>query len=810
MPHTLTAISTSELPYAKLDPRLAALLGLEDRVFEPADSAPPPPPVPPPDSISGNESLRRGVRREPAVQRRSGPLAFLTAPRRWAGTFEPVRAASEAVRGGGGPSSGGYEGAVFSVVAVFVTAVSGEALDAIAAEHGIAWRCRAGKVATAHIDARQLCRLEEDARVVAVEWTGGAKPLGFAERRRGVSPRAAVGLATSAREEGGAGVVIGIVDIEGIDIYHPDFVAPDGRHRVIALWDQEAKPGPQGAPSPCRYGVVYTAMDVFMELDPNNRERGSIVAHEPLKLSHGTMVAGVAAGGGIDDPEMRGVAPGADVVFVSTRASGAGALAAMTEIAEAVDFVFREAKGRPCVVNLSLGDDLGPRDGTSPVERFLDEILREQPGRAVVVAAGNEQEAATHTSGALSGAGEATTLVCHAPRPSARHAVIEIWYGGVRDGEEGIRLQIESPDGAAVTPPIAPDGRPRAFDMGETRLVVASVKRYPGNGDAMIRVEMFPRTATGTMDTGEYRLHLTGDGPERTFHAWLDHTSFRLRADPRGAPVPPISLTSPATCESAVTAGACHHETGLVASFASRGPDRRGADKPEVNACGVTLRAPAAATTARYYYTFTGTSAAAPLITGAIALAFEHAKARGKRLSVAETKAFVRAAARGEARRLLLPPDGRLDELFAAAGIDLAAEGAGQSKEAISKRAPGSPETPVKKEGETMTMQETRTNRNDQDLVREKDGKQIGIGYYTLIQNGMQTGRLLVVRESENSDVMVEHWELFHSFRQPSWALTSQGITFEYVGEPISLATYTGAIARNSTYIVARCQQVNL
>ena len=139
----------------------------------------------------------------------------------------------------------------------------------------------------------------------------------------------------------------------------------------------------------------------------------------PLKISHGTMVAGIAAGGGVADPDARGVAPAADIVFVSTRASEAGAFAAMTEIAEAVHYVRSKAGDRPCVINVSLGDDLGPRDGTSPVERFFDEACAERPGLAIVVAAGNSNERETHVSGFCSEEGGQVTVVCAAAEPSA-------------------------------------------------------------------------------------------------------------------------------------------------------------------------------------------------------------------------------------------------------------------------------------------------------------------------------------------------------------------------------------------------------
>ena len=46
--------------------------------------------------------------------------------------------------------------------------------------------------------------------------------------------------------------------------------------------------------------------------------------------------------------------------------------------------------GLPAVVNLSLGGDFGPHDGTSVLERGLSAFVGDdKPGRVIVVASGN-------------------------------------------------------------------------------------------------------------------------------------------------------------------------------------------------------------------------------------------------------------------------------------------------------------------------------------------------------------------------------------------------------------------------------------
>src|SRR5262249_22015688 len=50
----------------------------------------------------------------------------------------------------------------------------------------------------------------------------------------------------------------------------------------------------------------------------------------------------------------------------------------------------RNCTRAPAVLNLSLGSDYGPHDGTSPIEKGLLSLVGDdKPGRAVVLAAGN-------------------------------------------------------------------------------------------------------------------------------------------------------------------------------------------------------------------------------------------------------------------------------------------------------------------------------------------------------------------------------------------------------------------------------------
>jgi subtilisin family serine protease len=127
------------------------------------------------------------------------------------------------------------------------------------------------------------------------------------------------------------------------------------------------------------------------------------------KGSHGTHVTDIAAGNGAGSG-VPGVAPEADIAFVHPALSdiswsGEGVVGVFfgdsVQQPEAVKFLFDEAADRPCVVNISLGTNGGPHDGSSLVEKGLDLLIAERPNRSVVIAAGNAFAAHSRTGGGV-------------------------------------------------------------------------------------------------------------------------------------------------------------------------------------------------------------------------------------------------------------------------------------------------------------------------------------------------------------------------------------------------------------------------
>lgn len=728
----------------KLDPRLTILEELGEDAFAGA-------------GVSEQESMR-----DPLI--RSGSLAFLRSPSQREAAFIKQNAVAE-------PRLD-----LPATVPVFLHAKSEEALTRLAAK-GARIISRARTIATAEVpisrdrrggDARGLdiAALEKDDDVVAIEWTGAVRPLSEARAAGGegaYSALAAIGIDPAKLGDlDGRGCVIGIIDVEGLDVYHPSFVTRSGRTRVRAIWDQRAKPvrddfnppeiGPGGL------GVVYRRAAIDAEIRADQPQPGAVVPHRAIKGSHGTQTAGFAHGSGVERADARGVAPGAELVFVSTWSSGSGALGAMTELADAIAFVMAEAEaaGMPCVVNISLGDDLGPRDGTSPVERFIDELL-EKDGRVVVVAAGNAQGKQRNATATLEDGGEATFELVIAPRNTER-AVVEIWCAG----DTALTVDVGAPEGGGWSGPVAPDGVPRVFDGAETRALVVSMERYPGSPNAMARVEILPLDPSKPIAPGAWQIRVRARGKGGAVHAWVDHryAHWKDASDT-------LTLTTPATARRAIVVGACDPGSGEQAWFSGGGTDRGGVARPDILAPGVSIVASWASSPVRYVESACGTSVAAPIVAGVAALVLQQGgsmpwdRARERVLSLVRGDERCWAEGVSSMERVAAPSPSRVDD----------PRGGG----AVPARA------------------------------RPGDTVQIIEGHYRMFVEKELVGELLVL-PGDRPGVMNEYWALGPGYRPPSAQRPDTTLEIRYLGAPITQRRFRARLPAGTRLVLARCE----
>ncbi|MEU7864232.1 S8 family serine peptidase [Nonomuraea sp. NPDC049141] len=481
-----------------------------------------------------------------------------------------------------------------------------------------------GDIMTCRLPASSILSTRQDRNVVslkAARWLGPeAEPYG-PELVKSVTHedvRRPPGLALT-----GAGVIIGFVDW-GCDFDHPNFKNRDGSTRILALWDQRGPASPD-APQPYGYGVLHTRRqidDALQTMDPYDA-----LGYRPTDAEHGAHVMDIAAGNGQAGGPV-GVAPEADLVFVHLADRGTSGLANIGDsvrILEGIDFIARTAALQPWVINISVGTQGGPHDGTTILEQALDHLLRAAPGRFIASSAGNYFDACAHSTGRVEKQ-QIRTLTMITQEDDVTPNELEIWYSG----EDEFDVQVASPAGQ---PTRWVRLREQADITDDDRVVGRIYHRYldPNNHSNHIEVFLYPGA-----QAGGWRIRLRALNVRYgTFHAWLERDQSCAHCQTRfdEADVDRTSTTGTiANGHLPLVVGAydAHSATRELAAFSSAGPTRDGRAKPDLVAPGVRViaarSAPPDGTGSSGLLTCkSGTSMAAPHVTGTAALCLQGA-----------------------------------------------------------------------------------------------------------------------------------------------------------------------------------------
>ena len=182
----------------------------------------------------------------------------------------------------------------------------------------------------------------------------------------------------------GKNVLIGIID-GGFDYGHPAFYDSLGNYRVYSIWDQNDSAGV--SPSNFNYGSEEKAKDDILLLETDN----------PYD-SHGTHVAGITSGANWSSTQnYKGIAYNSKLVLVSIKGGVNN-----VDISDGIKYISEKAQELkiPAVVNMSLGEHIGPHDGSSIFDKLCDILLEDGDNKyfSIVGAAGNEGDKNLHIS----------------------------------------------------------------------------------------------------------------------------------------------------------------------------------------------------------------------------------------------------------------------------------------------------------------------------------------------------------------------------------------------------------------------------
>lgn len=497
-----------------------------------------------------------------------------------------------------------------------------------------------GTLATGEVAIRDLLALADDPQVVYIQASRPVHPLlGLSVPETGAPT-----LWHGSPPTTGKNVIIGIVDT-GIDILHRDFrVDRDGNgteegSRILYLWDQTGI-GATGFPS--WWGDVLSETYYGRAFSRDELERAIASGFLPTRdtYGHGTHVAGIAAGDGSSSPaNLRGVAPDAELVVVKTTFY-------QHTVVDGVRFVFEAARARglPAVVNLSLGGHSGPHDGSSLFEQMLDAML-DRPGRAIVVAAGNEGNRRIHVGGNVQ---SRTTWHLEAEKSSVS---VQLWHTGT----SSFSTEVRTPRGESVT--VRPGSQSWASTTSGGVWLDNTSLPDPRNLSRHIYIALSD-VAPGTT----WAITLTPVIGGGRVDGWVeDPDTGQFREGDSN-----YTISEPGNAQRVITVGAYVTQNrwtsvageqtgdgtvGALASFSSRGPTRDGRLKPDLAAPGAWIASARSAQSSPAdwldlpggdYTMLLGTSMAAPHVAGAVALLFS----RWPNLTWSEVKDALTAGAR--------------------------------------------------------------------------------------------------------------------------------------------------------------------
>lgn len=264
-------------------------------------------------------------------------------------------------------------------------------------------------VLTAEVPVERLQELAARKDVYYVQSPRKFRPLLNTTRTDIKADKVAAGEALETPFDG-TGVLVAVID-QGFQPKHIAFNNEDGTSRVKQYWNRRnyerqknTKPSatvPNGGDNIPAYG-------------------------------HATHVTGIAAGSDVGNG-LQGIAPKASLYMIPSSFDEDEMLQDIQTIA-----AYAKTQGMPYVVNLSLGSQMGPHDGTTLYDQTLSAII-DQGGGFICAAMGNEGDQKIHASHTFATDGETRSVLVRTAGDSDYYCGM-IWESA-GDGQEHVSFK---------------------------------------------------------------------------------------------------------------------------------------------------------------------------------------------------------------------------------------------------------------------------------------------------------------------------------------------------------------------------------
>ena len=446
----------------------------------------------------------------------------------------------------------------------------------------------------------------------------------------------------------GTGIIVGVIDC-GFDFNHVNFWDKDGNTRVKAVY----------LPFDDSGRTVMVNRIVLPGSCFETPDKIKALTTDDANTTHGTQTAGIAAGS-YDWYGWYGMAPGADIVACGMPEGKLNDV----RLAHCISYIDDYAKrvGKPYVINISLGCNVGAHDGTS----FLSSVIKQfsGPGHLFVVSAGNDGDAPVCIHKSIANKNDTVTVLLNKYVYSSKSSgCVNAWSKGARPFNSRL-IVVDTRSGSILY---------RSRSMGTTTTGVTAhfdtdtdeqLARYysgtvdfsgtiegNGNGSSLMNLEMTARASYYALGIQYYSPSSTDLAIWTSQYAPFATYGFSWASS--GSSVG--SIGDLATNDSVISVGSynskqyvplrdgsLYHrfnsEPFRMSYYSSYGPDENGISRPDVCAPGSVVISSANryntnAHNLQYWqpsavvdgveYTYCpdlGTSMSAPVVTGAIAL----------------------------------------------------------------------------------------------------------------------------------------------------------------------------------------------
>ncbi len=393
----------------------------------------------------------------------------------------------------------------------------------------------------------------------------------------------------------GEGILVGFLDT-GIDYTHNAFKDDEGNTRIEYIYDLEN-------------GVVYDKNKINEAL--KSEDPFSIVPEIDLS-GHGTHVAGIACAGGNINFDNYGVAYKSSIAMVKITGENSLRAALSTQLMRGLKFLMDKSNeiNKPLVVNISLSTNDGSHNGSSLLEKYIQTFTQLQKA-VIVVAAGNEGNSAHHVGGEMK-----------------KEEDLDLNIG---DGEKGIILdffkpvlvdvsvEVISPTGISTGPMELSESYKERF-VGREKIVVYSTGPKPFDIQGQTTISILP--LGDTITSGGWRIIVRKlNNYEGYFDVWLPIAEGLNERTRFLQPSVYNTLGIPATVEGVISVGSYNFLNNNLSAFSGRGVVRpEWLIKPDLVAPGENILS---TVEEQGFDTKSGTSMAAPQVSGICALLFE-------------------------------------------------------------------------------------------------------------------------------------------------------------------------------------------